>query len=193
MLKKALMIAASFLVLNTSPLLSHCQMPCGIYHDQMVYDKVDEYFETMFKCCNYMNDSKFTTIAERNQFIRWVMTKDQLSDEIAHLLCSYFLQQKIKPADPDTADQVTSIHALLFLLVQIKQTVDVKIVNQFGDEWEHFKSLFHPEMICRPPTLKEMKLVNKPNLHDDHDQDHDHDHDHHDHDHDHDESVPHTH
>lgn len=182
MLKKMLMISACSLLLNSSPLLSHCQMPCGIYHDQMVYDKVDEYFETMYKACNYVNDSKFTTSVERNQFVRWVTTKDLLSDEIANLLCTYFLQQKIKPADPDTADQVTSIHKLLFLLVQIKQNVDVKIVQQFGDEWDHFKKLFHPELICRPLSLEELKLMNKPNLHDDHD-----------HDHDHDESVPHTH
>lgn len=135
---------------TTVQLHSHCQMPCGIYHDQMIYDKIDEYFETMVKAVTAMHNNDFKTVQDRNQFMRWVITKEKMSDEMAQVLMYYFLQQKVKPGnDDDTQDLVKSIHKMLFLLVQIKQNADVKIVKEFGKEWDHFKELFHPEMECR--------------------------------------------
>ena len=131
-------------------LYAHCQMPCGVYHDQMIYDKIDEYYETMYKCVAAMNNNEFKTVTEKNQFIRWVMTKDRMSDEVAEIITAYFLQQKIEPT-ADNADMVASLHKILFLLPAIKQNADLKMIKQFGDEWDHFKSLFHPELICTPP------------------------------------------
>lgn len=149
-------ILCGVLLLYKAFIYSHCQMPCGIYHDQMVYDKVDEYYETMFKAVSALEDNQFSSDENYNQFIRWVMTKEKQSDDTAHLLVEYFLQQKIKPSkDQETLDQVQVIHNLLFMLVQIKQTIDLNIVKRFGKEWEHFKYLFHPEVKCEHPTVKQ--------------------------------------
>ncbi len=180
-------------------------MPCGVYHDQMIYDKIDEYYETMYKCISAMNNNEFKSVTDKNQFVRWVMTKDKMSDEVAEILTYYFLQQKLAPS-PDNAEMVSSIHKLLFLLPAIKQNADLKMIKQFGDEWEHFKSLFHPELICAPPkppkkdatlpaadsdkkneapsvpAIPKMSLkidgAGKSVSDDDHDHDHDHDHPH---------------
>lgn len=122
---------------------SHCQMPCGIYHDDMVFDQVDQYVETMVKAVTVLTDNKFMTVIERNAFVRWVMQKDRHSDEIATLFTTYFLQQKIKPGETDTPKRLESLHKMLFLLVQIKQSVDLKMVNDFYEEWERFKLMFH--------------------------------------------------
>lgn len=159
---RTIFLVFSFLITNKIHLHAHCQMPCGIYHDQMIYDKIDEYYETMYKAVSVLSENKMGTVQEKNQYIRWVLLKEKLSDETAGIITEYFLQQKLKPDDPDTFDLVKSAHKLLFLLVSIKQTVDLNIVKQFGREWEHFKSLFHPEMICHapPPPGKE---ENKPN------------------------------
>lgn len=128
---------------------AHCQMPCGIYHDQMIYDKVDEFHETMFKGISALKHNSFSSLEDKNQFIRWVNLKEKMCDETALILTEYFLQQKVKPGtDEDTQEMVHVLHNLLFLLVQIKQNVDLDIVKQFGKEWEHFKYLFHPEMKC---------------------------------------------
>ncbi len=149
-------------LLATAQLSAHCQMPCGIYHDQMIYDKVDEYFETMVKAVTFMHDDAFKTVQEKNQFIRWVITKEKMSDEVAEVLMYYFLQQKVKPGnDDDTTDLVRSLHKMLFLLVQIKQNADVKIVKEFGNEWDHFKELFHPEIECRKIMHSEAATVLK--------------------------------
>lgn len=140
---------------------AHCQMPCGIYHDQMIYDKIDEYFETMMKAVAAMNNNEFKTVQEKNQFIRWVMTKEKESDEVADVLLTYFLQQKIRPNDEESFDLVKSAHKMLFLLVQIKQNADVNIVKEFGKEWDHFKELFHPEIECHKVVPVEQKEQDK--------------------------------
>lgn len=147
---------ATALSLFAAPLLhSHCQMPCGIYHDDMVFDQIDQYVETMVKCFTVLNDSKFATIQERNEFIRWILNKDKMSDEVAQFITSYFLQQKIKPGEPDSVKRLVSAHKLLVDLVLIKQTVDKQYVLNFSDEWEKFKLMFHVEGYeCKMEKIK---------------------------------------
>lgn len=124
-------------------LISHCQMPCGIYHDDMVYDQIDQYVETMYKGISVLSNSKFSDAKERNEYIRWVILKEKASDEVASLLTQYFLQQKIKVGEADTPKRLTAVHNLLTDLVVIKQNVDLKFVEDFSTEWEKFKLMFH--------------------------------------------------
>jgi nickel superoxide dismutase len=139
----------------TPSLNAHCQMPCGIYHDDMVYDQIDQYTETMYKGVAVMLDSKFESAKERNEFVRWTMQKESASDEAASILTKYFLQQKIKPGESDTAKRIESVHKLLFLLVAIKQNVDLTFVKEFTEEWEKFKLMFHREGYeCQIEQLK---------------------------------------
>lgn len=181
-------------------LSAHCQMPCGIYHDDMVFDQIDQYVETMYKGMTMLTTSKFETPKDRTEFVRWVMTKDSSSNDVAELINTYFLQQKIKPGEPDTTKKLISAHNLLFLIVQIKQNTDRTLVEKFNDEWEKFKLMFHVEgYSCKIEMMKERKRQEKlkqknaaegdgakevPDHDHDHDDDHDHDHDD-DHDHDH--------
>jgi nickel superoxide dismutase len=140
---------------------AHCQMPCGIYHDDLVFDQIDQYVETIYKGISVLTQLKSDTIAEQNELVRWVMTKDRMSDETANILTEYFLQQKIKPDETDTVKRLVSAHRLLFLLVRIKQTVDIKMIQQFEKEWESFKLLFHIEGYeYQLEEIKERKRAN---------------------------------
>jgi nickel superoxide dismutase len=135
-------------------------MPCGIYHDDMVYDRIDQYVETMVKGMSILKKNEFATADESNRFVRWVIQKEQASDETAQLLLTYFLQQKIKPGEADTQARLESAHKLLFLLVAIKQNTDVSIVDQFSEEWDKFKNMFHVEGYeCKIEALKEKKRL----------------------------------
>lgn len=142
-MKKFLPILAFSFALTVTELSAHCQMPCGIYHDAMVFDQIDQYVETMVKGFTYLNDNKFSTPQERCEFIRWIGSKEEASDEVANIICFYFIQQKLKPDDPMSLDPLKSAHRLLFNLVMIKQTVDMKWVSAFDSEWEKFKLFFH--------------------------------------------------
>lgn len=161
MMRNFLFAGITFLGLSVSPALNaHCQMPCGIYHDDMVFDQIDQYVETMYKGITVMNDSKFASVKDKNEFVRWVIEKENASNEAAHLILTYFLQQKIKPGEEDTVKRITSAHKLLFLIVQIKQTTDVEIVEDFSKEWEAFKLFFHREGYeCEIEKIKLKKIA----------------------------------
>lgn len=144
------------LSLLAAPLLhSHCQMPCGIYHDDMVFDQIDQYVETMVKGVTVLSENKNDSCSEKNTFIRWVIQKENMSNETAQLLTSYFLQQKIKADEDDTVKRVCSVHKMLCYLVTIKQTCDMKYVQAFSDEWDKFKLMFHVEGYeCKMEKIK---------------------------------------
>jgi nickel superoxide dismutase len=143
--KKFLAIGLSALAFYGTDLSAHCQMPCGIYHDAMVYDQIDQVVETVYKGITVLNESKFSTVKERNEFVRWVGEKEKCCSDAADLITVYFLQQKIKPGEDDTVKRLVSAHKLLFLLVAIKQNVDLQYVKEFNEEWEKFKLMFHRE------------------------------------------------
>src|SRR5947207_1435893 len=94
---------------------AHCQMPCGIYHDDMVFDQIDQYVETMYKGISVLDDNKFANVKDKNEFVRWIIQKEKASDEAAALITEYFLQQKIKPNEEDTVKKLTAAHKLLTL------------------------------------------------------------------------------
>lgn len=144
-MKKWLFYAAAAGMFMSGALHAHCQMPCGIYHDDMVYDQIDQYVETMYKGISVINNSKFDNAKERNEFIRWVMQKEEASNEAASLITKYFIQQKIKAGEDSTAKQLASAHKLLLLIVSIKQNVSLDFVHDFQHEWETFKLMFHRE------------------------------------------------
>lgn len=197
MIKRLFFIGLFAAVVNTSLLSAHCQMPCGIYHDDMVFDQIDQYVETMYKAISILKDNKSQTPRDRNEFTRWVLQKETASDEVADTITTFFLQQKIKPGEQDTIKRITAAHKLLFLLVGIKQNVDLAIVEEFADQWEKFKLMFHVEgyeckveqiKMRKRQELQKQQALEKQSVHN-HDLDHDHNHDlDHDHDHDHDHS-----
>lgn len=161
-MKKILFIAAvlTLSISNPHSVNAHCQMPCGIYHDDMVYDQIDQYVETMVKGMSILKKNDFSSPAESNRFTRWVIQKENASNEVAEILLTYFLQQKIKPGESDTAARLESAHKLLFLLVAIKQNSDVAVVDQFSDEWDKFKNMFHVAGYeCKIEMLKEKKRL----------------------------------
>lgn len=151
---------AASLLFAGAELHSHCQMPCGIYHDDMVYDEIDQFVETVYKGISIMNDSKFSNPQQKNEFIRWVMQKEKCCNDAADMINRYFLQQKIKPDEDDTVKRLVSAHKLLFLLVAIKQGSDLEFVKQFNAEWEKFKLMFHREGYECEMEKKEFKELN---------------------------------
>jgi nickel superoxide dismutase len=196
MKKLVFILGFTFTLCLQGTILAHCQMPCGIYHDNMVYDQIDQYIETMYKGVTVLNDNKFNNPHDRNEFVRWVMLKENSSNDTAELIMTYFLQQKMKPGEDGNAQRLESAHKLLFLLVQIKQNDDRNMVNEFADEWDKFKLMFHVEGYeCQVDLIKQRRLelqqqkaqqgatgskpVQVPHNHNhDHDHDHDDDHDH---------------
>ncbi len=137
---------------------AHCQIPCGIYDDELRVEMIEEDIATIEKS---MQQISALSGGERNatgdnQLVRWVMNKEDHAQKIQDVVTSYFMAQRVKPAPPsDTAGhaayvtRLTLLHQLQVEAMKAKQTVDpvhVEAMRQlvgafrkayFGEEGSH--------------------------------------------------------
>lgn len=132
---------ALFLTLTTltTALFGHCQMPCGIYHDEVVFGRFDEYVETMYKAMDEVQTNPFSTAQEKMNFTRWVDLKERYSNEMTTLFTEYFLQQRLKPENPQIDSLLKNSHRILIDLMKIKQKSDKATVDTFTEDLKVFK------------------------------------------------------
>ncbi|MCP4638798.1 MAG: superoxide dismutase [bacterium] len=152
-----LMIAmAVALTLPAKPALAHCQIPCGIYDDQMRIQMLGEHITTVEKSMNLVNELSADPGKNANQLVRWVMNKEDHADQLADIVVKYFLQQRVKPTDVRSGDEwdchVTKVrlcHEMLVASMKAKQTTDKQHVDKLRklvDEFAH--AYFTPEQLA---------------------------------------------
>lgn len=114
----------------SQPVLApHCEVPCGIYDDQMRFVQMLEDTNTIAKAITSINE--FVTDMEGpptakaiNQTMRWVTTKENHATNIQHIASQYFLTQRIKPDNERYVDQLKAAHAVMVAAMKCKQDAD---------------------------------------------------------------------
>ena len=126
-----LTVLVLFAVVTTSTVRAHCQVPCGIYDDQMRIHLMEEHVTTIEKAMKEIEAAN-----NQNQTVRWVMNKDKHADELSEIVTYYFMAQRIKPGSEGYAVKLGQLHELLVYSMKAKQTTDLANV-------EKLKSLIH--------------------------------------------------
>ena len=126
-----LTVLALFAVTTTATVQAHCQIPCGIYDDQMRIRLMEEHVTTIEKAMTEIVAAK-----NQNQTVRWVMNKDKHADELSEIVTYYFMAQRIKPGSEGYAVKLGQLHEMLVYSMKAKQTTD--LVNV-----EKLKALIH--------------------------------------------------
>jgi nickel superoxide dismutase len=106
------------------PVEAHCQIPCGIYGDEMRFQMLEEHITTIEKSMKLIGELSADPGKNANQLARWVMNKENHADEMASIVTKYFLQQRLKLDDPKWAAKVKPCHEILFYSMKAKQTTD---------------------------------------------------------------------
>ncbi len=122
---------------TTVPTTVHCQVPCGVYGDKMRIDMLMEDAATIEKGMTTLQAMDKETSPSKNQVVRWVMNKDDHSQQIQQTVAGYWLAQRIKtPKDTSDAAAVAKYHGQLELMHRItvsamkcKQTTDLSHVE----------------------------------------------------------------
>ena len=112
---------------------AHCEVPCGIYADQMRFEMMLENQTTIAKAMAQISDlaSKKTDAQAINQRTRWIMTKEEHATKTMDVIAQYFMAQRLKPGTDDAsnaayADKLKKAHAVMRAAMKCKQTVDAK-------------------------------------------------------------------
>jgi len=141
-----IVVALAGVMLATVPAFSHCEIPCGIYGDEMRIAMMQEDIATIEKSMKQIVELSKQTKPDHNQLVRWVQNKEHHADKIREVVTQYFMTQRVKPVDPkDSAGhdayvkELTLLHETLVYAMKCKQTADLahveklkKLVNAFS-------------------------------------------------------------
>ena len=128
---------------------SHCQIPCGIYNDQMRFDMLSEHIATIEKSINQITELSGQPKPNYNQIVRWVTNKDEHADRASEIITYYFMAQRIKSVpETDTkaynnyVKQLTLLHEMLVLAMKTKQTTDLSNIEQLRSLLQKFHDIY---------------------------------------------------
>ena len=146
MRKTMVSIVCLGMVMISTQLYAHCEIPCGIYDDAMRITLMEEHITTIEKSMNMINDLSKESPVNYNQLIRWVTNKEEHSTKLQEIVTQYFMTQRIKYADTKDADQhnkyimeLTILHQILVNAMKTKQTTDLEYVQKLRSMVQSFR------------------------------------------------------
>lgn len=122
-----LTITVLFAAITAATVKAHCQIPCGIYDDQMRIHMMKEHVTTIEKSMK-----KIVAAENQNQTVRWVMNKEKHADELSEITTYYFMAQRIKPGSEGYAVKLGQLHEILVYSMKAKQSTDLAHVEKLN-------------------------------------------------------------
>ncbi len=114
-----------------TPLISsaHCQIPCGIYSDNVRVVMMLEDVETLEKSVSMLNKLALEKdVQSKSQFARWVTNKEEHAQKIIETIANYYLTQRVKTSQEDYVERLKAHHAVIINAMKVKQNTDAKYV-----------------------------------------------------------------
>lgn len=143
-------IVILFALLSPS-LYAHCEVPCGIYNDNMRFAMIAEHIETITKAMEEIALISKGSPQNINQLVRWIMNKEKHAEEIQHIISQYFLTQRIKTPDFEDKEateryfkKITLCHEILVWAMKTKQTIDPESVKILSSKVDAFRDVYFP-------------------------------------------------
>ncbi len=150
---KKLIIFLGFLVVFTASKKSfaHCEIPCGIYDDEMRIHMIKEDLLTIEKSIRAiieLSNAKKDPMVY-NQLVRWIDNKEKHAKKIQKIVWQYFLTQRVKPVDSKDKEKYKKylkklelLHQISFYAMKTKQTTDLKYVNKIRKLLDEFEEVY---------------------------------------------------
>ena len=116
---------------------AHCQIPCGIYDDQLRIELMEEHAGTIKKSIQSINTS-----AVPSQQVRWTINREEHADQLTEIVVDYFLTQRIKKSAPDYEKTVVQLHQIMQQIMRCKQKQEVEQADQLLEMIHDFEHLY---------------------------------------------------
>lgn len=150
-MKRTLLLLSAIIsfTIITKSVSAHCEVPCGIYHDELRIEMIKEHIQTIEKAMNQINEIENSKTINYNQLVRWVNTKEKHAELIQEIADQYFLTQRVKFADPSEKEkytkyieQLTYLHQLIVYSMKTKQSTDLKQVDNLRNALAKFEEAY---------------------------------------------------
>ena len=135
----AVLLPLSFFISTVS---AHCEIPCGIYDDQLRTQLIAEHATTIEKSMKQIMELGKANPVNYNQLVRWVSNKEDHATEIQQIVSQYFMTQRIKPDQKKYSEKLIVLHKMLVAAMICKQTTDLSQVKALRTHLKEFESLY---------------------------------------------------
>jgi len=122
--------------------LAHCEVPCGIYDDNMRVKMIAEHITTIEKAMKQITELSGKKPANHNQIARWVVNKEHHANELQHIVTQYFMTQRIKLNAKQYEQKLTLLHKMLVYAMKCKQTTDLSHIATLRSLLKEFEGLY---------------------------------------------------
>jgi nickel superoxide dismutase len=138
------------LVATAVPASAHCQIPCGIFDDELRVQLIEEHIGTVEKSMKQIIALSAEDDEDYNQIVRWVNNKETHANEIQEIVTAYFMAQRIKPAvDPDDekamneyTHKLAILHAIQIHAMKAKQGTDLSEIENLRKMTKMFREAY---------------------------------------------------
>lgn len=128
---------------------AHCEVPCGIYGDEMRVEMIAEHITTIEKAMKQVTLLSAAESVNHNQLIRWVDNKEKHANEIQEIVTQYFMTQRIKLVDSSDREaqaayvkKLTLLHQMLIQAMKAKQGTDLGVVAKLRTLLDSFSEAY---------------------------------------------------
>ena len=128
--------------LSDTDIAAHCEIPCGIYDDQMRIRMINEHIVTIEKSMNQIMKIEKEKQHHSNQPVRWIMNKEHHADEIQEIVTQYFMTQRIKFDSENYQKKLGVLHQILVYSMKCKQTTNGDYPNKLRLLVQKFHALY---------------------------------------------------
>ncbi|MCF7803781.1 MAG: superoxide dismutase, Ni [Candidatus Marinimicrobia bacterium] len=145
-------IMAMLSLFLSKEVMAHCQLPCGIYGDNMRIMSIDEHITTIEKSMRLIKELQKNPSENMNQIVRWVNNKENHADELTDILTYYFMAQRVKIPEEKSGEaykkystQLELLHGMMISAMKAKQTTDHKHVEKLRSQLDKFVNAYFSE------------------------------------------------
>ncbi len=132
---------------------AHCQIPCGIYDDELRVQLIEEHITTVEKSMKQVVALGKAAPVDYNQLVRWVGNKEEHAQEIQDIVTAYFMAQRIKPPPNHDDENVVNeylhklalLHAIQIHAMKAKQSTDLGQIETLRKLVASFRAAYFEE------------------------------------------------
>ena len=121
---------------------AHCEIPCGIYDDQVRANLIYEHTITIEKSMKKIAALSKEAPVNYNQLVRWISNKEEHANKIQQTISQYFMTQRLQTDAPNYPDKLSVLHKMLLAAMKCKQSIDIANVQTLRSLLKKFEIMY---------------------------------------------------
>jgi nickel superoxide dismutase len=130
------------ILFTTSHVGAHCEIPCGIYDDELRIKLMVEHVTTIEKSMKQIVTLSQQPPINHNQLVRWVVNKEDHANALQEIVTQYFMTQRIKFGAENYGKKLALLHRMLVFAMKCKQTTDLNHIEALRSLLGEFSKLY---------------------------------------------------